>query len=282
MKIQQKLFLSSIKLRLYFLLSISTQRAAAFAFKRFCTPLPTTHKRKKPKIISEGNPQKLLCDGKNLCGYQFNAGKKNKLLILHGFSSSLLNFHSYISAFVAKDYEVLCFDAPAHGDSEGKQVHAVDYKNMILAIIEKYGPINRFLAHSFGGIALSLAAETIKQTEDTKIIFIAPATETTTAIASVLQMLNIKNEGLTKAIDKEIIKKGGENTAWYSMRRAVKNIDAEILWIHDKADNVTPFSDVEYVITDANAHINFMITNGLGHRQIYRNEEVKKRILSFL
>ena len=282
MKIQQKVLLSSIKLRLKFLLLLRTQWAAAYAFKLFCTPLPTTRKQRIPKIILEGVPQTLLCDGKKLSGFQFNKGKKNKVLILHGFSSSLMNFHNFISAFVAKDYEVLCFDAPAHGASEGKQVNAVDYKDMILAIVAQYGPINKFLAHSFGGIALSLAAETIPLPADCKIVFIAPATETTSAIESVLKILAVDNKKLKNAIDAEILKRGGQITGWYSIRRAIKNIDAEVLWIHDTDDDVTPFCDVEHVMNDNHAHVEFMITTALGHRQIYKNDAVKTRVVSFL
>ena len=78
-----------------------------------------------------------------------------------------------------KGYEVLAFDAPAHGDSEGSTVNAIEYSEMIKKVIELYGPVEAFIAHSFGGIAISLALEQIPHDANTKIVFIAPATETT-------------------------------------------------------------------------------------------------------
>ena len=65
-------------------------------------------------------------------------------------------------------------------------------------------------------------------------------------------------------------------------RRAIKNIKARVLWIHDKDDEVMPYADVKKVIEDNLPIVNFMITRGLGHSKIYRDATVKKAILDFL
>jgi alpha-beta hydrolase superfamily lysophospholipase len=60
---------------------------------------------------------------------------------------------------VKKGYEVIAFDAPAHGDSSGKTANAFQYRDAIKAVYEKFGPMHSFIAHSFGGLALSLFME---------------------------------------------------------------------------------------------------------------------------
>ena len=73
----------------------------------------------------------------------------------------------------------MAFDAPAHGYSDGKMVNAVIYSMMIREIASIYGMPDGFIAHSFGGIALSLALENLPHSIDTRVVLIAPATETT-------------------------------------------------------------------------------------------------------
>ena len=76
--------------------------------------------------------------------------------------------------------------------------------------------------------------------------------------------------------------KGGESPGWYSIRRAMKNIRAEILWMHDEEDDITPINDVLKVRAENHPNIKFVITKGLGHRRIYRDNKVAKTILEFL
>ncbi|HTF27758.1 MAG TPA: alpha/beta hydrolase, partial [Flavitalea sp.] len=64
--------------------------------------------------------------------------------------------------------------------------------------------------------------------------------------------------------------------------RAINNIKAQILWIHDETDKVTPLHDALKVKEDNHANLAFIITTGLGHRRIYRDEKVIKTVIDFL
>ncbi len=97
-------------------------------------------------------------------GWRWNHPAERKLLILHGYESSVTNFDRYIRPLIKKGYEVLAFDAPAHGRSGGKKITAPLYKRMIQEIHKKYGPVQSYMAHSFGGLAVSLALEEISHT----------------------------------------------------------------------------------------------------------------------
>jgi fermentation-respiration switch protein FrsA (DUF1100 family) len=55
-----------------------------------------------------------------------------------------------------------------------------------------------------------------------------------------------------------------------------------VLWIHDKDDDITPLSDVSPLIDLAPDNIEFMITEGLGHRKIYKDNRVQKKVIDFL
>jgi fermentation-respiration switch protein FrsA (DUF1100 family) len=62
----------------------------------------------------------------------------------------------------------------------------------------------------------------------------------------------------------------------------MKHIKASVLWVHDEDDQVTPLKDVEKLILQQPPNVEFLITKGLGHNRIYRDNEVKRKIFSFL
>ncbi|HNR15588.1 MAG TPA: alpha/beta hydrolase, partial [Chitinophagaceae bacterium] len=171
--------------------------------------------------------------------------------------------------------------APAHGRSGGKQITAPLYKKTILEINKRYGPVQSFMAHSFGGLAISLALEEISHNGEYRLVLIAPATETSTAIETFFNFLQL-DPAIRTEFDKVIIKKGGVTPSWYSIRRAMKHIKAKVLWIHDEEDDTTPLSDALKVKAENHPNIEFVITKGLGHSRIYRENKVTKAITEFL
>lgn len=279
MKLVQRLAIGYIQTKFKLLTVVSKKKAAEQAFELFTTPFL---KSKKKADLKNAESINFRLNKRKIIGYRWNHPQKQKALILHGFGSAAHKFEHYVAPLVKKGYEVLAFDAPAHGDSEGTTTHAVEYSEMITAVMERYGPIQSFLAHSFGGIALSLALENIPHDKNTRIVFIAPATETTSAVDAAFTMLKIKDATVRKEFEKIILKVSGKETAWFSMRRAMHNIKAEILWIHDKEDDVTPWNDALKVKEDNHPNINFVSTKGLGHRKIYHDLNIKNKVTGFM
>ncbi len=280
MKLSQRFALRYIRTKFKLLTAISKKKAAEKAFELFCTP-QTRNVKKLPKIFEQAEKLQFKLDGNMIQGWRWNHPAERKLLILHGYESSVTNFEKYIRPLIKKGYEVLAFDAPAHGRSEGKKINAPLYKKMIQAIHKKYGPVQSYMAHSFGGLAVSLALEEISHTIEYKLVLIAPATETSTAITTFFNFLHL-DPAIRKDFVKCIIKAGGENPEWYSVKRAMKNIHAKVLWVHDEEDDITPLSDVIKVQEENYPTIEFVITKGLGHRRIYRDNKISQLIVEFL
>lgn len=281
MNVQKKLAISYLKNKLTLLTFISKNRGGQEAFRLFCTPL-VRYRGKEAAVFENAKRREFKLGNHTVRGYECNASGDKTVLILHGFSSSCHKFDKYATAFMEKNYRVLAFDAPAHGFSDGKTVNALEYSNMIEKLVELYGPVDAFMGHSFGGIAVSLALENIPHDENTKLVLIAPATETSSAVEGALKFLNISSSKIRQALDDHIYKVGKRPTEWYSIRRAIKNIKADVLWIHDEDDDITPLRDALKVKEDANKNVRFLITRGLGHQKIYKNTTVKEAILDFL
>ena len=280
LKTTQRLALRYYRTKFKILTSISKRKAAEKAFELFCTP-QTRNKKKLPKIFESAERLHLKVDGIIVRGWRFNHPAERKVLILHGYESSVTNFDRYIKPLVNKGYEVLAFDAPANGRSDGKQITLPLYSSMIKEIHKKFGPVQSYMAHSFGGLAVSLALEEITHDDNYRVALIAPASETRTAINTFFSFLKLSPD-IREEFEKIIVQKGGVHSDWYSIARAIKNIKAKVLWFHDKDDDVTPLSDAIQVKEANYPNVEFVITKGLGHRRIYRDNKVVKAIVDFL
>jgi hypothetical protein len=65
-------------------------------------------------------------------------------------------------------------------------------------------------------------------------------------------------------------------------KRAMKNIKATVLWIHDESDDITPLADALKVKSENFPNIRFLITQGLGHKKIYRDNDIRNEVIDFL
>jgi len=279
MKLGQKLAVNYVRARLNLLAVISKKKAAEKAFQLFCTPFYRS-KKQAPPIFEKAEKISINVKGNTVRGFRWNKGGSKRVLILHGFESSVKNFDAYIRAFVKKNYEVLAFDAPAHGVSGGRRITLPLYIDTIAAIHFETGTIQGFMAHSFGGLALAHFIEKIPHAT-TRLVLIAPATETKTAIDSFFRFLQL-NEDVRVAFEKIIEAKSGVPSGYFSIPRAMENIKAEVLWVHDKDDDVTPLNDVAPVMEKNYPNVSFFITEGLGHKKIYRDNMVIQKVVDFL
>lgn len=276
----KKIGLSYYKTKFKVLAAVSKRKAAEKAFELFCTP-QSRNNNKVPQLYEKAENLHFNVEGNIVRGWRFNSSGTRKVLILHGYESSVTNFERYVKAFIKKGYEVLAFDAPGHGVSGGKKITAPLYRNMIKEIHKKFGPVESFITHSFGGLAVCLALEEIKHTEDYRVALIAPAAETDTAVTNFCRMLGL-DIAVRKEFEKIIEKKGGVSTDWYSISRALQNIKAKVLWVQDENDMITPLSDALKVKDKNYPNVDFVITKGLGHSRIYRDSSVIKTVTDFL
>lgn len=282
LKLVQRLAISYYKAKFQFLSIFSNRKAAASVFDLFCTPYSGKPKRKAPAIFSKAEVLNFSFEGMTLYGWRWNPDQPNgkKILIVHGFDSCSYRFDRYIVPLNKQGFEVIAFDAPAHGMSGAKRINALQYSNAIKAIDEKYGIFYGIMAHSLGGLATALAFEQLPQQEKRKLVLIAPTTETSTAIDNFFRFIPV-NKKVQAEFHKVIEEVGQRPISYYSVARAVQNIQAPVLWIHDEEDKVCPYCDTIPVQEKQLSHVEFFITKGLGHSGIYRQDTVFKKIIEF-
>lgn len=279
MKNSQKLLILLIKIKIKIISIISIKWAAKTSIGVFTTP------RRKPRpfippIFHTAEQFNIEVNNFKINGYRWQKDAVKKILIVHGFESKAFNFDRYVSPLIAKGYGVFAMDAQAHGLSEGKTITLPEYMAMLIELEKQVGHFDGYVSHSFGGIAVCLFQESFNNPL-AKLVLIAPATETSTAIKLFCNFLNL-NETLRHAIHEYVFNKSGFSVEHFSIKRIAPNLTNPILWIHDEDDDITPISDVKPIIDSKQSNISFLITRGLGHRKIYKDSNVVNRVIEFL
>lgn len=259
---------------------VSKRKAAQEALKLFLSPRQRLRK-KLPPIFSEAENLQTNFRGLRMVGYRWGQPSEKKVLILHGWESGMVNFYRYVRPLMQMGFEVMGFDAPAHGKSGGRSVNALDYRDFIIHLHKTYGPIKHYIGHSFGGLGLSLALEAMPHDESFKAVLIAPATESTTAIRQFFHIIQLDEE-VQRIFNEMIYQRHNKPPEWYSAARAAQFIKAQVLFLQDKKDEQTPYRDVLPIIRENYPNFKFLITSGLGHKKIYSDEKSMDAILKFL
>lgn len=223
----------------------------------------------------------VVCNDYKIACYRWNTEASTKVLMIHGFESAAGNFQHFVKPLVAKGYQVIAFDAQAHGKSDGRTITLPEFEANIHAVYHQYGPFQSYIAHSFGGLALMHFCEKLAAAFSPNIVLIAPATESVSAINRFFRILQLNNR-IRKQFDELVEAKAGVPTENLSIKRAVAHISFPILWFHDREDPITPFCDVQKVQNEGHENIKFVITEGLGHRKIYRDARVVQQIVEFV
>lgn len=275
----RKLFILYLRTKLKLISCLSVKWTARIAFKIFTTPYRKSNK-KKPSIFNTANSIELCVDGQKIIGYSWNTTSTQKILIVHGFESRAYNFESYVPPLIDLGFCVYAMDGKAHGLSDGNTITLPEYISMFQELEKNVGKFDGFIAHSFGGLAVCLHQEQLKQA-DSRLVLIAPAIETRTSIQLFCAFLKL-DQKIETAIYQLIEDESGNSPDYYSLNRIIPKLENKMLWIHDEDDNITPISDLRRCILKKQENIEFVITKGLGHRRIYKDPDVMKKVLNFI
>lgn len=283
MKLAQKLLIGYYKTKLQTIALLSPRKAGEMAADIFFTPFEgRLNKRKIPPVFYKAQKLSFEIDGLTIRGFRWKPEHPNgkKILIVHGYNSYAYKFEGYILPLQKKGFEVLAFDAPAHGTSDGKRINAYLYKNMLLKVDSLYGPLYGMMGHSLGGLAASLAFEELANPEKRKLALVAPATETERAINNFFHVLPV-DEKVREAFRQVICEIAGRPISYFSVSRVIKKITSPVLWVHDKHDPICPFEDVKPLLAEDLPNVQFHITEHLGHSKVYKDNKVCHEIVQF-
>lgn len=233
----------------------SAMEAASTACKFTFNPRPDTKfSDRQLTLIQQAVQQTVVIEDDPVQFYEWNPQGKKKALIVHGIGSRCADFDEIIRQLIERDFRVIAFDAPSHGNSP-LSPKGVDISNFWLCLQkakELYGEsYDLALGHSFGSAALTLQMRKKVIKADNLVLF-APNSVFDSILKSFLRQIKAHDDvypplsDLTaerflkrRNIPRDILWNGNsplENVKCLAQEAAIKNA----LFIHGTKDTMFP------------------------------------------
>ncbi|MBW2549036.1 MAG: alpha/beta hydrolase [Deltaproteobacteria bacterium] len=187
---------------------------------------------------------------------------------MHGWNGRGTQLGSFVEPLVARGYRVVAFDAFGHGESPGNSMSIPELASCIRQVSDELGGVYGVVAHSMGGAATTLALSDGLQLE--RAVFISPPSDPRVFPAEVRTHLKERVE-----------RRVGITMERMRANRIAPSMQVPLLVIHDRNDKEVPV-DSGQGIAEAWPNAELVITEGLGHQRILRDEHVTNVAVSFI
>ncbi|OQP44996.1 hypothetical protein A4H97_33070 [Niastella yeongjuensis] len=203
-----------------------------------------------------------------------------KVLLLHGWGGSPFDFKQMITTLVNAGYEVISWDAPAHGASAGKETNIVQWMHTLEQLLARIGPVHAIIGHSLGGLSAALAL-VHKKLQVPRLVMISAAVSAPEFFQQTFQQFGIPNKVMPK-VHQLVVKRLQFDLLQLDLFKHIDKINAKnILVIYDENDGVVKKEQIVNFLNQSTAIQSFCI-KGEGHYRIMRNDEVLKKVVNFM
>ncbi|MCU7878208.1 MAG: alpha/beta hydrolase [Candidatus Thiodiazotropha sp. (ex Lucinoma borealis)] len=264
-----RLFLYMTRLMFKVVGKVTPKLAGNIALRLFMTPPNFPIPRRELTIRDSARLQSQEINGEKIAVRSWGEGPA--VLLCHGWGGRGTQFFAFIEPLVAAGYRAVVFDAPAHGDSSGKSTNMLEVSRTISAIAQHQGPISAVIGHSFGCGTALLAISRLGLPSD-KIILISCFTDTLWITEQFAEAFGINEPVIIAMRDKAKQRFANTfDTPWQwsqlSPVETIKQVDGDLLLIHDKQDTEVPYEHALKLMKEAPS-AKLLTTERLGHKKI--------------
>ncbi len=215
----------------------------------------------------------------NLQIYHWGQSDK-KVLLLHGWGGSPFDFKQMITALVNAGYEVIGWDAPAHGASEGKETNLIQWMHALEQLLGRIGPVHAIVGHSLGGLSAALAL-VHKRLHVPRLVMVSSAVSAPVFFQETFDQFRIPDKVMPK-VHGIVIKKLQNDLLQLDLFKHIDKIKAKkILVIYDENDGIVKKEQIDNFLQQSPT-IQSLKIKGEGHFRIMRNDEVVKKVVAFM
>ncbi|MFC0513229.1 alpha/beta fold hydrolase [Mucilaginibacter angelicae] len=231
------------------------------------------------QLLDEAKPFTLEVDDPHFAksalkfnGFVWGDGQR-KILITHGWGSKAADFAELIAALKnIDDTQIIAFDAPGNGSSEGELSNLLLFAKAAGAVIKTFGAPDVIIGHSLGGMANAIA---IKETG------IKPA-----LLISIAPLMNLKENFIASLNAADVAASAQDK--FFTDFESLFNMDASGFtlnnlypagsvtrhWLaYDPEDKIAPFPFLKSFLA-AHPEVETSVYEGLGHEKIIKDENL--------
>lgn len=249
------------------------------ALNLFLTPSKRPISANANTLMTQATRHTLTHGSRKLAVYEW-PGAGPTVLLIHGWGSNSSGMRGFVRPLLIQGFRVIALDAPAHGNSSGKQTNVLDYGGAIQTVIQALGPVYGIVAHSFGAAATLFTLVREPSLNVQRVVSLG-------APSRLKEMVDIWTEfvGMSQAAAEQMQQRLVDRVGVPLENLAVANAAAALtipgLIIHDQDDTVVSYTNALAIQRNWSGAILYT-TRGLDHRGPLQDRMVLRRVVTFL
>jgi hypothetical protein len=261
--------------------------AAGAGAALFLTPARFRRPPREQRWLEAPEPFTVRAGGRRIAAWSWGETDRPAVLLVHGWAGRGSQLGAFAGALAAAGLRAVTFDAPGHGDSQGRRSSLLAMSDALLAVAESAGAVAGVVAHSAGAAASTWAlrrglAEPADRASGStlRVVYVAPPAELSSYASTFAAAVGLPPE-IAGRIQRRIERRFGvrwDELHGLGVARAQR---APLLVVHDRDDAEVPFADGAS-LAGAWPGARLHATAGLGHRRLLRDPEVVTAAVDFL
>lgn len=209
----------------------------------------------------------------NVKTYQYGEGKS--VWLVHGWSNSAFSFWPLMQSLAERGYACTTFDFPAHGLSKGQQTSLPQMIKAFEDVSDVLLDPSMIIAHSTG--ASIVANSCFFERFNRDLLLVSPVLNSYSLMNKIAKNTGIEQQLFDEVIH-DLFKKEKLFLPDLNVSQKLASYYGELTIIHDKQDDISPFSQSEKL--SLKSEIPLISTNNLGHHKILKSKSIVKVIES--
>ncbi|MEM9906699.1 MAG: alpha/beta fold hydrolase, partial [Cyanobacteria bacterium P01_D01_bin.44] len=237
------------------------------AFEAFMTPSKNSPSDAERTLLEKAASFSVPLKSTDIRGLSWGAGPT--VLLVHGWGGYGLQLGSFVEPLVEAGYQVVTFDAPAHGSTAGAQTNGLEMTRALKTVAQQQAPITSIIAHSLGAASTTLALSEGLQLQ--KVVYIAAMCWLSNAVVTFARRARLSTDvenGLRRQFEARL---GKDIWQRFAIDQNASNLNIPALLFHDQSDRDVAIEESK-AIAQAWSGARLIETSGLRHRRILRNE----------
>ena len=249
-------------------------------YRAFFTPPQYEVKSFEREIIQRGENYRMPFDEGELAVTTWGESGP-AVLLMHGWGGARAQMTGFVPPLLSAGYRLVAYDQPAHGESDGKMTNILEITPSMDLILQREGPFDAIIAHSFGTLITSYALVKRGFPPPSRLVYFGAFNRLLDSLSRFQVLAGLPDEimeGVRNMIDENF---GKDVLDAINNEQLTQHIHIPALMFHDRADNVTPTSDSR-AIAKAWHSAQLVETTGLGHRGGLQSKEIHEQVVKFL
>jgi len=246
--------------------------------KTFFAPTKSRVGTRGRQYLTDGRPFQFQVHGKTIHGWQWGRGPG--ILFIHGWNSRGIHFGHFFRNLLDNGYRIVTYDAPAHGQSPGRQTNFFEMADAVKAFFNHPAApgISGIVAHSLG--AAAVINHLADSETDLEVVLLAPAMQPGKILREAFRRHGIP-QIVSEKLMADLERQYGYSLPRHSPHRLARRVTSRVLIIHDRDDRTTPYADARNVSEKHNQMV-LHTTKGLGHERLLYDPEIVELVQAYI